>query len=114
MVLKDIPATARPREKLLARGAASLADAELIALLLRTGRRGASVLQLAQELLDACGGMHGLLQAQPGDLLFWGPGGSDHVAMYIGGGEMIEAPYTGATVHITSVRMDFEYIGRVE
>ena len=68
MVLKDIPATARPREKLLARGAASLADAELIALLLRTGRRGASVLQLAQELLDACGGMHGLLQAQPGDL----------------------------------------------
>jgi DNA repair protein RadC len=68
MVLKDIPATARPREKLLARGAASLADVELIALLLRTGRRGVSALQLAQELLDACGGMHGLLQAQPADL----------------------------------------------
>ncbi len=34
--------------------------------------------------------------SQPGDLLFYGPGGSEHVAMYVGGGEMIEAPYTGA------------------
>ena len=33
---------------------------------------------------------------QPGDLLFYGPGGSEHVAMYVGPGEMIEAPYTGA------------------
>ena len=40
MVLKDIPADARPREKLLAQGAAALADAELIALLLRTGLQG--------------------------------------------------------------------------
>ena len=63
MRLKDIPQQARPREKLLARGAASLADAELIALLLRTGRPGASALQLAQELLDASGGMLGLLRA---------------------------------------------------
>jgi peptidoglycan DL-endopeptidase CwlO len=55
-----------------------------------------------------------LASAQPGDLLFWGPGGSEHVAMYLGGGQMIEAPSTGYTVHITSVRMDFEYIGRVE
>ena len=41
---------------------------------------------------------------QPGDLLFYGPGGSDHVSMYVGGGSMIEAPYTGATVLITGVR----------
>ena len=53
-----------------------------------------------------------LAAAEPGDLLFWGPGGSEHVAMYIGGGMMIEAPYTGATVHITPVRMDFQAIGR--
>ena len=33
---------------------------------------------------------------QPGDLLFYGPGGSEHVAMYVGGGSMIEAPYTGS------------------
>ena len=68
MVLKDIPAAARPREKLLTLGPAALADAELIALLLRTGLAGTSVLQLAQQLLDAFGGLHGLLQANAADL----------------------------------------------
>jgi DNA repair protein RadC len=68
MVLKDIPADARPREKLLASGASALADAELIALLLRTGLKGTSVLQLAQQLLDHFGGMQGLLHAQASDL----------------------------------------------
>lgn len=68
MVLKDIPAAARPREKLLANGAAALADAELIALLLRTGLKGISVLQLAQQMLDRFGGIQGLLHARADDL----------------------------------------------
>jgi DNA repair protein RadC len=68
MLLKDIPADARPREKLLASGAASLADAELVALLLRTGFKGTSVLQLAQNTLDVFGGVQGLLHAQAADL----------------------------------------------
>jgi DNA repair protein RadC len=68
MVLKDIPAAARPREKLLTLGPEALADAELIALLLRTGLPGTSVLQLAQQLLDAFGGLRGLLQASAADL----------------------------------------------
>ena len=51
MLLKDLPADARPREKLLARGAGSLSDSELLALLLRTGIVGKSVLHLADELL---------------------------------------------------------------
>jgi len=68
MVLKDIPADARPREKLLASGASALADAELVALLLRTGLKGISVLQLAQQLLDRFGGVAGLLHAQADDL----------------------------------------------
>lgn len=54
----------------------------------------------------------GLANAQPGDLIFYGPGGSEHVAMYVGGGSMIEAPQTGSFVHITSVRMGFVGIGR--
>jgi len=56
-----------------------------------------------------------LADIQPGDLLFYGPSGSDHVAMYIGGGEMIEAPETGEVVHITSVRTGggFAGVGRV-
>ena len=68
MLLKDLPADARPREKLLALGPAALADAELVALLLRTGLPGLSVLQLAQQTLDAFGGLTGLLNASGNDL----------------------------------------------
>lgn len=68
MAFKDLPADLRPREKLLARGAAALGDAELLALLLRTGVAGTNVLQLAQQLLDTFGGLAGLLQAGADDL----------------------------------------------
>ena len=68
MNLTDLPADARPREKLLARGPAALGDAELLALLLRTGVAGCNVLQLAQRLLDDFGGLAGLLQAGAEDL----------------------------------------------
>ncbi len=68
MSLKDLPADARPREKLLARGAAALSDTELLALLLRTGTAGRGVLQMAQEVLDAFGGIAGLLHASADDL----------------------------------------------
>jgi DNA repair protein RadC len=68
MTLKHLPAELRPREKLLSQGAAALADAELLALLLRTGLKGMSVLELAQLLLDTYGGMGGLLQADAQDL----------------------------------------------
>lgn len=61
MAFKDLPADARPREKLIARGPAALGDAELLALLLRTGTAGRNVLQMAQELLDTFGGIAGLL-----------------------------------------------------
>jgi DNA repair protein RadC len=66
--VKDLPAEARPREKLLSRGPAALADAELLALLLRTGLAGQGVLALSQSLLDRFGGLAGLLAAQPEDL----------------------------------------------
>ncbi|MDI3381566.1 DNA repair protein RadC [Xenophilus aerolatus] len=68
MAFKDLPADLRPREKLLARGAAALGDIELLALLLRTGVAGTNVLQLAQQLLDTFGGLAGLLQAGADDL----------------------------------------------
>ncbi|HET9644426.1 MAG TPA: DNA repair protein RadC, partial [Burkholderiaceae bacterium] len=68
MSIKDLPAALRPREKLLAHGPQALADAELFALLLRTGVAGRSVLQLAQQLLDDFGGVAGLLHASPGEL----------------------------------------------
>ena len=61
MLLKDLPADTRPREKLLARGPGALSDAELLALLLRTGLPGKNALQMGQELLDNFGGVAGLL-----------------------------------------------------
>lgn len=68
MPLTHLPPDARPREKLLARGPQALADAELLALLLRTGIQGMPVLQLAQSLLDRFGGWPGLLAASVQDL----------------------------------------------
>ena len=81
MSLKDLPTDAQPREKLLARGPAALSDAELLAILLRTGIVGKGVLQLAQELLEppaqdpstgqptgGFGGIAGLLHASAADL----------------------------------------------
>ncbi|UXA20270.1 NlpC/P60 family peptidoglycan endopeptidase RipA [Mycobacterium sp. SMC-4] len=43
-------------------------------------------------------------QMRRGDMLFWGPNGSQHVAMYLGNGQMLEAPYTGSVVKISPVR----------
>ena len=63
MLLKDLPQDARPREKLLARGPGALSDAELLALLLRTGLPGKNALQMGQELVDRFGGIGGLLHA---------------------------------------------------
>jgi DNA repair protein RadC len=65
MLLKDLPLDARPREKLLSRGAGALSDAELLALLLRTGLPGKNALQLGQELLSRFGGVAGLLHTGP-------------------------------------------------
>ncbi|MGI9163911.1 MAG: NlpC/P60 family peptidoglycan endopeptidase RipA [Mycobacterium sp.] len=43
-------------------------------------------------------------QMRRGDVIFYGPGGSQHVALYLGNNQMLEAPYTGATVRIAPVR----------
>lgn len=68
MPLKDLPADARPREKLLARGPAALSDTELLALLLRTGTKGRGVFELAAETLYRFQGLAGLLHAGPEQL----------------------------------------------
>ena len=43
-------------------------------------------------------------QARRGDVIFYGPGGSQHVTLYLGNGQMLEAPYTGSTVKVSPVR----------
>ena len=68
MTIKDLPADARPREKMLARGPSALSDVELLAILLRTGMVGKNVFQLAQELLSTFGGLSGLLNTSTTEL----------------------------------------------
>ncbi|MEC9408776.1 MAG: DNA repair protein RadC [Pseudomonadota bacterium] len=63
MTIRDWPAGDRPREKLLARGAAALSDAELLAIFLRTGVAGCSAVDLARQLLLDFGGLRPLLAA---------------------------------------------------
>lgn len=54
--IKDLPEDQRPREKLLKYGAEKLTDAELLAILLRTGMRGKSAIEMAEEILKNSGG----------------------------------------------------------
>lgn len=61
MKIKDLCADERPREKMLARGAGSLSDGELLAVLLRNGNRDESALDLARRLLSLAGGRLGTL-----------------------------------------------------
>ena len=63
MRIHDWPRGERPRERLLEQGPAALTDAELLAILLRTGRRGQSALDLARALVADFGGLRGLLEA---------------------------------------------------
>jgi DNA repair protein RadC len=67
MAITDWPLHERPRERLLALGPASLADAELLAILLRTGSKGRSAVDLARELLGRFGSVSALLEAGAGD-----------------------------------------------
>jgi cell wall-associated NlpC family hydrolase len=50
---------------------------------------------------------------QPGDLIFWGPGGSNHVGIYVGGGTMVHAPQTGDVVKYSSIYGSPSGYGRV-
>lgn len=63
MIIKEWPPAERPREKLLRRGAASLSDAELLAVLLGTGVPGRNVVDLARALLRKFGSLRQLLEA---------------------------------------------------
>jgi DNA repair protein RadC len=63
MAISDWPLAERPRERLLAKGAQTLSDAELLAVVLRTGVRGKSAVELGRELLLRFKGIAGLFGA---------------------------------------------------
>jgi DNA repair protein RadC len=61
MTIRDWPLNERPREKLAARGAGALSDAELLALFIGSGRRGANAVDIGRELLTKRGNLRSLL-----------------------------------------------------
>ena len=69
-LIRDLPATERPRERLRDAGAVSLSNSELLAILLRTGTPREDVLHVAALLLRDRGGLRGLAAT---DLAYWDP-----------------------------------------
>lgn len=60
LTLKEMPADIQPRERLLQQGAAALSSGELLAILLRTGNRRETAIEMATKILHHCGGLKGL------------------------------------------------------
>jgi len=68
VLMAMLPSHERPRERLLARGSEALSERELLALLLRTGTRAASALDVAGALLAEYGSLNRLASARPEEL----------------------------------------------
>ena len=68
MNIKEWPQGERPREKLISKGPASLTDAELLAIFLRTGVKGLTAVDLSRQLIKQYGSLRGLLNADSTDL----------------------------------------------
>ncbi|MEV4897254.1 DNA repair protein RadC [Nonomuraea sp. NPDC055795] len=69
MLVNDLPAHERPRERLMASGGAALADRELLAVLLGSGFRGSGAVELAAQVIEHCGDLGELARAEPHRLL---------------------------------------------
>jgi DNA repair protein RadC len=63
LLIKDMPQRERPRERLVEAGADALRDAELLAILLRTGASGASAIQIAEQLIGQFASLDALARA---------------------------------------------------
>ena len=82
MSINHWPKQERPREKLLAKGPGTLSDAELLAILLRTGTRGKTAVDLARDLLNGFKGLRALLEADANTICgFKGLGRTKFVAI---------------------------------
>jgi DNA repair protein RadC len=110
ILIRELPADERPRERLLAQGGRALGDAELVAVLLRTGRPGASALDVARETLAAVGGLAGLGASGATNLLRKGLGEAKaaallaavEIARRLARGEAIERAALGAPAAVAS------------
>jgi DNA repair protein RadC len=88
MGVKDLPLDDRPREKLMLRGPQNLSDAELIAILLRTGKKGKSVISVAQEMVSVHRNLTILASKTLSDLMKTGGIGKDKAATLLAAFEL--------------------------
>src|SRR4030067_875078 len=84
MTISEWPEHERPREKLLQRGPATLSDAELLAIFIRSGVPGKTAVDVARDLLPRLGGLRGLPAARRGETAF---------------GELVQGTVNGPAVH---------------
>src|SRR3954465_4750312 len=68
LLIREMPDAERPRERLMERGADALKNSELIAILLRTGLKGVSAIQVAEQLLQLFGTLDTLSRASLAEL----------------------------------------------
>ncbi|NWF50051.1 MAG: DNA repair protein RadC [Ignavibacteriaceae bacterium] len=87
--VKDLPLDDRPREKLILRGAQHLSDAELIAILLRTGKKGKSVIEIAQDLIKSEGNLSVLASKSHSYLIKTAGIGRDKAATLVAAFELV-------------------------
>lgn len=86
--MTDLPARERPRERLLRLGSGALSDAELVAILLGSGRPGVSVVALAQALLVEFGAVAALLRLRPEELTAVNGVGPAMASRFLSAGEL--------------------------
>lgn len=89
MKVKDLPLDDRPREKLILRGAQNLSDAELLAILLRTGSKNESVIVVAQKLLKEFGNLAVLASKSVEELTHIKGIGKDKAAALVAAFELV-------------------------
>jgi len=89
MKVKDLPLDDRPREKLILRGAQNLSDAELLAILLRTGSKDESVIVIAQKLLKEFGNLAVLASKSVEELIQTKGIGKDKAATLVAAFELV-------------------------
>ncbi len=69
MRINELPLEERPRELLAEKGAENLTNIQLLAIILRTGTKGVSVLSVAEQLYSKCGSLRGLVEARIDELM---------------------------------------------
>ena len=98
MGIRDWPIDERPREKLLERGAAALSDAEILAILLGSGRKGRSALDVARDALQSFGSLRQLVGADRARFCACAGLGLARYAQVQAAAELVPAPAVGIAV----------------